>query len=57
MALSYDEYLYVERYRHQAFEAAKDLGYSTETLDGIHAAKTAGEIERLMIRARKEKFK
>lgn len=35
MALSYDEYLYVERYRHQAFEAAKDLGYSTETLDGF----------------------
>lgn len=45
-----------ETYRHQAITAAKDLCYGKEVLDRLKAAKTIGEIDRIMRAARKKKF-
>lgn len=38
--------------RHEAIAAAKDLGYDEEYIKDLKAAKSEGEIERIMITAR-----
>ena len=45
------------KYKIEAMKAAKDLGYDSETVKKIKAAKTDREIEHIMVQARKEKFK
>ena len=44
-------------YRDNAIKAAKDLKYGKDVIERIKTAKTEAEIERIMINARKEKFK
>ncbi len=41
-------------YKKQAIKAAKDLRYGDEIIKKLKAASTDGEIERIMIGARKE---
>lgn len=40
----------------EARKAAKDLGYRKDIFEEIENAKTEGELTRLMINARKERF-
>lgn len=42
--------------RHEAIVAAKDLGYSEERIKDLKAAKTELEIDRIMVKARHERF-
>lgn len=44
-------------FRRQAIKAAKDLDYGEEVVLSLKAAKTVGEMDRIMKTARKEKFK
>lgn len=53
MGTAHDE----PNYRSNALRAAEDLGYSEEYIKKIRKAKTDSEISRLMIQARKERFK
>lgn len=46
----------IEIIRHEAIVAAKDLGYSKERIEELKAAKTEGEIDRIMTKARHERF-
>lgn len=43
-------------YRREAMKAAEELGYGRDVVEKIKAAKNDGEIERIMINARHEKF-
>lgn len=43
-------------YRPHAIEAAKDLYYGEDVINKIKAAKTVGEIERIMKTARHKNF-
>lgn len=43
-------------YRNDAIRAAIDFGYGNEVVKKIKAAKTDGEIERIMVTARKKKW-
>ena len=45
-----------ENYKQHAMKAAKELGYGESVVRQIKAAETDAEIERIMIKARKEKF-
>jgi len=44
-------------YRDNAVKAAKELLYPQEVIDKVKAAKSDSEIRKIMINARKEKFK
>lgn len=44
-------------YRKFATDAAKDLLYDEDVLDKLRLAETTGEISRIMVAAREEKFK
>ena len=54
MNLIYETLL--QTYQREARKAAKDLGYGKKVIERINEAKTEGEIQRIMIKARKEKF-
>ena len=43
-------------YKSEAIKAAIDLEYHTEVIEKLNKAKTDGEIQRIMIAARHEKF-
>ena len=43
-------------YKSEAIKAAEDLEYGTEILEKLENAKTDGEIQRIMVSARHEKF-
>ncbi|MBR5780412.1 MAG: hypothetical protein IKY27_00315 [Bacteroidales bacterium] len=43
-------------FKSNAIKAAKDFGYGDDVVKKIRAAKTDGEIDRIMKAARKEKF-
>ena len=45
----------LELYRRRSIRAAKDFCYGTGVVESIEAAKTIGEIERIMVAARKRK--
>lgn len=47
----------IETIRHEAMQAAKDLGYSKDYINDLKAAKNEREIDRIMVRARHERFK
>lgn len=46
----------VVQYKSNALKAAEELGYPQEVIAKIVKAKTDGEISRIMMAARKEKF-
>lgn len=51
MAIAYEQ-----EYKKNALKAAKQLGYGKAVVEKIKAAKTDGEIARIMTTARKEKW-
>lgn len=44
------------KYKHQAIKAAKDLGYGPDIISKLVKAESDGQVERIMITARKRKF-
>ena len=44
-------------FQKQAIKAAKDLSYGLEAIQALQDAKTIGKMNRIMVTARKEKFK
>ena len=49
-------YDHTNAYRSDSIKAAKDLGYGEQVIKRLRAAKTEGEICRIMTNARKEFF-
>ena len=47
----------IETIRHEAMQAAKELGYSKERIEDLRTAKNDREIDRIMVQARHERFK
>lgn len=52
-----NENIFEVYYRNDAIKAARDLRYGQDVIDKIKAAKTDAEIDRIMRKARYEKFK
>lgn len=49
-------YDHTNAYRNEALRAARDFHYKGEVIAALKAAKTEGEISRIMMNARREHF-